>query len=379
MESSNERRIRERSITRKKRIKKTRDATMMEGRIGKTGPKGPKARYAKLGVHDKSEFEKLFEVVEGPARDLHKYLTTGDAKRLGETSTGLERSLAYVMDDLVRDDQVFKEFWEKHKLDKYYYSLPMYISVPGDSSRRERILYKIKKTLVNLEGPRHRQDVGYLDRQIGCLNTIKYGKKEMRIYDFPYPVPTIDSPAELDDEWKRAIRHRWGGEEYYNQAAYQAADATHATIVDQIANEEAYRIEDRYQKYINKETGKFIGQEEFREIIMKEKLSWCYLDEQKRWVENVFYMDQDTTNPIKHVDLETMYDKFMDKVMGSNECCNRVCNRFTNSFKESCGIQGGRRKRTRRRRKKNRKKRTKKKARRKRRRKSSKRRRRRKR
>ena len=112
---------------------------------------------------------------------------------------------------------------------------------------------------------------------------------------------------------------------------------------------------------------------------MKEKLSWCYLDEQKRWVDEVFFMDHNTTNPIKHVELKNMYDNFTDIVEASHECCDRACNKFTKSFKESCSIMGGRRKRTRRRRKKNRKKRTKKKTRRRRRRKSSKRRRRRKR
>lgn len=371
-------RIRERSNTRKERMDKTDKASMMKDRM--TGPASVKDRAKRLVDDDKiSPFERVF-VVPGPAPDLlHKYLTIGDLTGLEKTSTGLERSLDYVMDDLVRDDQVFKEFWEKRELDKYYYSLPMYISVPGDSSRRERILYKIKKINVKPEGPRHRQDVGQLARQIGCLNSIKYKGKEMRIYDFPYPVPTIEEPAELDNEWKRTIRHRWGGEEHYNHAAYQAADATYTTIVDQIAKGVPHGIEDKYQKYINKETGKFIGQEEFREIIMKEKLSWCYLDEQKRWVREVFFMDHNTTNPIKHVELETMYDMFKGMVMNSYECCDRLCERVKESFQESCPIMGGRRKRTRRRRKKSRKKRTKKKARRKRRRKSSKRRRRRKR
>jgi len=369
-------RITKRTKSRRKRMLNTEGALKMKNRV--TGPKGPKKR-SEQGDADISTFEQLFGIPEGPTKIMLGMLGTPEIKILERVTVGLERSLNYVMDDLVRDDAVFKEFWEKRELDEYYYSLPMYIGVPGDDSRRERILYKIKKINVKPEGPRHRQDVGQLARQIGCLNSIKYKDKEMRIYDFPYPVPTIEEPAELDIEWERAIKARWGGEEDYNQAAYEAADATYTTIEEHIAKKETYKIEDRYMNILYDERGEIIGNEEFRKHIMKEKLSWCYLDEQKRWVREVFFMDHNTTNPIKHVELETMYDMFKGMVMNSYECCDRLCKRVKDSFQGSCSIMGGRRKRTRRRRKKNRKKRTKKKARRKRRRRSSKRRRRRKR
>ena len=364
-------RIKERTKSIKKREKKIRDATNMDGR--RSGPKTPKQRAALFTSADKkSRPAKLLELVPGPANNIHSYMDTKSLINLGLTSPQMESSLKNAVGDLVRDDLLFKNFWEEQELDKYYYSLPMNINVPGDSSRREKILYKIKKDNVSVfyggDAGRYFHRFGLAASQIGCLNTIKYFDKEMRIYDFPYPVPTIDEPAELDNDWKRAIHYRWGGKAYFNLAAKQSADATYATILGHIDNNNKEQIEERYIKYFKE--GDQVTEEEFGKIIMKEKLSWCYLDEQKRWVKEVFFMDRDTDNPIKHVELTNMYDSFRDMVMDSNECCDRLCKKV----KESCNIMGGRR-----RRKKNRKKRTKKKARRKRRRKSSKRRRRRKR
>ena len=193
----------------------------MDGR--RSGPWEAKQRAALFTSADKkSRPAKLLELVPGPANNIHSYMDTKSLINLGLTSPQMESSLKNAVGDLVRDDLLFKNFWEEQELDKYYYSLPMNINVPGDSSRREKILYKIKKDNVSVfyggDAARYFHRFGLAASQIGCLNTIKYFDKEMRIYDFPYPVPTIDEPAELDNDWKRAIHYRWGGKAYFNLA-----------------------------------------------------------------------------------------------------------------------------------------------------------------
>ena len=122
------------------------------------------------------------------------------------------------------------------------------------------------------------------------------------------------------------------------------------------------RVPPEYNRFTVDTTGtELLEKTKIAEMMEKDRLNWCYIDEQRAWFNDVFKLYERQGDI---VELTSLLDDAKNALKG---------------LASSCGIQGGRRKRTRRRRKKNRKKRTKKKARRKRRRKSSKRRRRRKR
>ena len=376
--ATEEAQIRKRKKSQKKRREKSKERFKLgESGVGPESYKKSKEYTAAASIRKNKGniFHQLMTVPEGPGNIIQSLLESPGAFNLSQATVQMEDKLSGIMDDKIKDDVLFKKFWEEKELDKYYYSVPMrVVNVINDQA--EMILYKIRKSHVKPEfyneGARHYQDAGMAERKIGCLNYIHYGGRSVRIYDFPYTVPTVENPVELDEEWKTVLRRRYRNlPRTFQDEVYEEADEIYNKLKE---GEEFWK--DMAIQHIQK-FNEGVTQDQFREIIMKEKLSWCYVDEQKKWVRSVFYMKQ-RGEPIKHVELKTFYDKFSDAFNASYECCSNACKKIEEGV-QGCGIMGGRRKRTRRRRKKNRKKRTKKKARRRRRRKSSKRRRRRKR
>ena len=379
----------------KRRAKSRRRRTYQDKIESCVGPlkfkMSPEYKLLKEGFGNRDNpLHEIISVKEGPGYKITTYLDANDLLSLSQITTKTDVALSDSMSEEVEQDVLFKRFWEENKLDEYYYSVPMVYNWPKEATR---VLYKIKKTDVDegsyKEDARHPQHSGAQYRQIGCLNYITFGGKNFRIYDFPYTAPGLEKPVEFklkngreDVTWKNLIRQRYRNRDTswdealtsWDEAIDEDAGVVYEQIMDGIKKKTP--IEQRYCQFFP--IGNEISKQEFKNIYENEILSEYYLDQQKRWVKDVFYMSV-RGEPIKHVELKSATQQVIDMLKGTYECCDRACKRITKSFQESCILQGGRRKRTRRRRKKNRKKRTKKRARRKRRRKSTKRRRRRKR
>lgn len=338
---------------------------------------------------------KMVTVQEGPGYDITTFLNPDDLLNLQQTTTKTDDALSDTLGEEVEEGVLFKRFWEKEKLDEYYYSVPMRV-VDVVNDQAGMVLYKILKSDVDAgsydERARMSQDGGARFRQIGCLNWIKFGGRLFRIYDFPYTAPGLEDPVEFklkngaeDLKWKNTIRQRYRSEdtewdqslEAWEQQMREEADAKYKEIMD--GKDDKKPIELRYIPYFHPNNE--VTKEQFKNIYEDEILSDNYLDQQKRWVEGVFLGGMMPGNTVKIVELKSFTKKVEEAVnemlKSTYECCSIACEKLIEGV-QGCSIQGGKRKRTRRRRKKNRKKRTKKKARR-RRRKSSKRRRRRKR
>jgi hypothetical protein len=359
-----------------------------------TGPRrfkdSPEYRLAEKGrENEENPLHKILTVKDGPGVDIISFLPVDDLLNVQQTTTKTDVALSDTMSFDLENDVKFKRDWKTNKLDEYYYSVPMGREVDGQTIM---VLYKIRKTDVDTgsykEGARHAQNAGACFRQIGCLNYIKFGGKNFRIYDFPYTAPVLEpvkfileKSKEEDVTWKNTIRQRYRNPgiaweqslDAWEQEISENAHTAYNDIKRQIKNRQP--MENRYIKYFR--SGEEVTEDQFKKIYEDEVLSECYLDQQKKWVREVFLGRKMPGGTITHIELKSNTQKIKDMVAASHECCSDACEKLKDGA-EGCAIMGGRRKRTRRRKKRNRKKRTKKKARR-RRRKSSKRRRRRKR
>ena len=295
------------------------------------------------------------------AEVLADCISPDDMIRVGEASSALNDSTRDIYCEGIKRDLKFKELWEENKLHEFFYTVPCWHEDKG------RVIYKIKKT--EIKHGSYRAGVRWFSengrgapQNYGCLNNIIYYDEIFTIYDFVYTVPTVESPIELDQTWKRKIKHQYVSE------GFEDWDAEQQHLVEERYAELNQFLEDKgrvppaYIRFAKDQTGtKLLDKTKIAEMMEKDRFNWCYIDEQKAWFKDVFKLYERQKDI---VELKSLLNDGIDALKG---------------LVSSCGIQGGRRKRTRRRRKKNRKKRTKKRARRKRRRKSSKRRRRRKR
>lgn len=291
-------------------------------------------------------------------------ISPDDMLRMGEVSSALNDSTRDIYCEAIKRDLKFKEIWEENKLHEFFYTVPCWHEDKG------RVIYKINKKEIkdgsykarirwpsnNGRGP---------PQNYGCLNNITYYRETFTIYDFVYTVPTVDSPIDLDQTWKRKIKHQYVSEGFEDWDAEQQhlVEERYAELTKFL--EKGERVPPAYIRFTKDETGtKLLEYDKIAEMMEKDRFNWCYIDEQKAWFKDIFvpYEEQGDI-----VELKSLLNDVKDALIGLA------------GLASSCSVQGGKRKRTRRRRKKNRKKRTKKKARRKRRRKSSKRRRRRKR
>ena len=288
-------------------------------------------------------------------------IPSDDMLRMGEVSSALNDSTRDIYCEAIKRDLKFKELWEEKKLHEFFYTVPCWQEGKG------RVIYKINKKEIKdgsyQAGVRWPSSNGRgPPRNYGCLNNITYYGETFTIYDFVYTVPTVDSPIDLDQTWKRKIKHQYVSEGFEDWDAEQEhlVKERYAELTKFLEDKE--RVPPAYIRFTKDQTGtKLLEYDKIAEMMEKDRFNWCYIDEQRAWFKDIFEVYEKQKDI---VELKSLLNDAKDALIG---------------LVSSCSIQGGKRKRTRRRRKKNRKKRTKKKARRKRRRKSSKRRRRRKR
>jgi len=288
-------------------------------------------------------------------------IRSDDMVRMGKVSSALNDSTRDIYCEGIKRDLDFKIEWEKNKLHEFFYTVPCW------HEDNRRVIYKINKKEIkdgsykarvrwpsnNGRGP---------PQNYGCLNNITYYGETFRIYDFVYTVPTVDSPIDLDQTWKRKIKHQYVSEGFEDWDAEQEhlVKERYAELTNFL--EEGERVPPAYIRFAKDKTGKkLLEYDKIAKMMEKDRFNWCYIDEQKAWFKDVFELYEEQGDI---VELKSLLNDAKDALIG---------------LVSRCSIQGGKRKRTRMRRKKNRKKRTKKKARRKKRRRSSKRRRRRKR